>query len=144
VSLPPPPSRATRGGADQNFGQRPLERVDAGSAIDDVIAGHQDVGKARARQFVVQVRTGEVLEARQRAAKETTGSPVEPATTPSLGRPGPGHELVDARGGPEVDKLGQHVGEVSLRIDAAWPRTSLPLLAQQLDINASTILCLDA
>jgi hypothetical protein len=25
--------------------------------------------------------------------------------------------LVDARGGPEVDELGEHVGEVGLRID---------------------------
>ena len=33
-------------------------------------------------------------------------------------RPGPGHELVEARGWPEVDELGEHVGEVGLRIDA--------------------------
>src|SRR5207253_1891075 len=32
--------------------------------------------------------------------------------------PGPGHELVEARFGPEIDELGKHVGEVGLRIDA--------------------------
>ena len=37
----------------------------------------------------------------------------------ALGRPGPWHELVEARGRPEVDELGEHVGEVGLRIDAA-------------------------
>ena len=31
--------------------------------------------------------------------------------------PGPGHELVDAGGGPEVDELGEHVGEIGLRVD---------------------------
>src|SRR5262249_49494559 len=36
----------------------------------------------------------------------------------ALGRPGPGHELVEARGGPEIDQLGEDVGEVGLRIDA--------------------------
>ena len=35
-----------------------------------------------------------------------------------LGRPSPGHELVETRGGPEIDELGEHVGEVGLRIDA--------------------------
>ena len=35
-----------------------------------------------------------------------------------LGRPGPGHEFVETRGRPEVDELGEHVGEVGLRIDA--------------------------
>jgi len=34
------------------------------------------------------------------------------------GRPGPWHQFVDARGRPEIDELGEHVGEVSLRIDA--------------------------
>ena len=34
------------------------------------------------------------------------------------GGPGPGHELVEARGRPEIDELGEHVGEVGLRIDA--------------------------
>ena len=33
-------------------------------------------------------------------------------------RPGPGHELVETRGGPEIDELCEHVGEVGLRIDA--------------------------
>lgn len=27
------------------------------------------------------------------------------------------HELIDARGGPEVDEFGEHVGQVGLRID---------------------------
>jgi hypothetical protein len=31
---------------------------------------------------------------------------------------GPGHELVDARGRPEVDEPGEDVSEVGLRIDA--------------------------
>src|SRR5271165_2054982 len=31
--------------------------------------------------------------------------------------PGPGHELVDAGGGPEVDELGEHIGEIGLRVD---------------------------
>ena len=36
-------------------------------------------------------------------------------------RPGPGHELVETRNGPEIDHLGEHVGDVGsvgLRIDA--------------------------
>src|SRR5262245_63094730 len=33
--------------------------------------------------------------------------------------PGPGHELVEARGGPEIDELGEHISEVGLRIDVA-------------------------
>src|SRR5271166_1861353 len=33
------------------------------------------------------------------------------------GAPGPGHELVDAGGGPEVDELGEHIGEIGLRVD---------------------------
>jgi hypothetical protein len=37
----------------------------------------------------------------------------------ALRRPGPGHELVDAGGGPEIDQLGEHIGEVGLWIDAA-------------------------
>ena len=32
--------------------------------------------------------------------------------------PGPRHELVEARGWPEIDELCEHVGEVDLRIDA--------------------------
>ena len=35
----------------------------------------------------------------------------------ALGCPDPGHELIDARGGPQVDEFGQHVGEISLWID---------------------------
>ena len=35
-----------------------------------------------------------------------------------LGRPGPWHELVETRGGPQVDQFCEHVGEVCLRIDA--------------------------
>src|SRR5574337_817912 len=31
--------------------------------------------------------------------------------------PGPGHELVDAGSGPEVDELHEHVGEIGLRFD---------------------------
>ena len=33
------------------------------------------------------------------------------------GAPGPGHELVEAGSGPEVDELVEHVGEIGLRID---------------------------
>src|SRR5258708_114853 len=40
------------------------------------------------------------------------------AARAALGRPGPWHQFVDARGRPEIDELGDHVGEVSLRIDA--------------------------
>src|ERR1700675_4652648 len=32
--------------------------------------------------------------------------------------PRPRHKLVQARGGPEIDELGQHVGEIGLRVDA--------------------------
>src|ERR1700733_12402486 len=35
-----------------------------------------------------------------------------------LPRPGPRQKFVEARGRPEIDELGQHVGEISLRIDA--------------------------
>jgi len=34
------------------------------------------------------------------------------------GRPCPRHEFVETRGGPKVDELAEHVGEVGLRIDA--------------------------
>ena len=40
------------------------------------------------------------------------------ATGGTLCCPGPGHELVEARGWPEIDELGEHVGEIGLRIDA--------------------------
>jgi len=33
-------------------------------------------------------------------------------------RPRPGQELIEARFRPEIDELGEHVGEVGLRIDA--------------------------
>ena len=36
----------------------------------------------------------------------------------TLCRPSPGHELVEARFGPEIDQLGENVSEVGLRIDA--------------------------
>ena len=36
----------------------------------------------------------------------------------ALGRPSPRQEFVDTRGGPKIDELCEHVGEVSLRIDA--------------------------
>jgi transposase-like protein len=36
----------------------------------------------------------------------------------SLRRPGPRHELIETRGRPEIDELGQHVGEIGLRVDA--------------------------
>ena len=32
--------------------------------------------------------------------------------------PGPGHQIVETRGGPEIDQFGEHVGEIGLRIDA--------------------------
>jgi hypothetical protein len=35
-----------------------------------------------------------------------------------LGCPHPRHELVEQRGGPEVDEPGEHVGEIGLRIGA--------------------------
>src|SRR5271165_6011537 len=31
--------------------------------------------------------------------------------------PGPGHEVVDAGGGPEVDELDEDVGQIGLRVD---------------------------
>ena len=36
----------------------------------------------------------------------------------ALGCPDPRHELVETWGGPEIDHLGEHVGDVRLRIDA--------------------------
>src|ERR1700730_1899620 len=36
----------------------------------------------------------------------------------AFGRPRPGHELVETRSGPQIDELGEHIGEVGLRIDA--------------------------
>ena len=35
----------------------------------------------------------------------------------ALCRPSPRHELVDTRGRPQVDKLGEHVGQIGLRVD---------------------------
>jgi transposase-like protein len=37
----------------------------------------------------------------------------------AIGRPGPRHELVEARSRPEIDQLGEHVGEIGLRVDAS-------------------------
>jgi len=34
-----------------------------------------------------------------------------------LNRPVPGHEVIEMGGGPEIDEPGEHIGEVSLRID---------------------------
>jgi transposase-like protein len=39
----------------------------------------------------------------------------------ALGCPGPRHEVVEARSRPQVDELGEHVGEVGLRVDAVEP-----------------------
>ena len=35
----------------------------------------------------------------------------------ALCRPSPRHEFVDTRGRPQVDKLGEHVGQIGLRVD---------------------------
>src|SRR6516225_2482067 len=37
----------------------------------------------------------------------------------ALGGPGPRHELVETRGRPEIDQLGEDVGQIRLRVDAA-------------------------
>jgi len=37
----------------------------------------------------------------------------------ALGGPGPGHQFVQTRGRPEIDQLGENVGQVGLRLDAA-------------------------
>ncbi len=37
----------------------------------------------------------------------------------SLGDPRPGHEFVQTRGRPEIDKSGEDVGQIGLRLDAA-------------------------
>jgi hypothetical protein len=34
------------------------------------------------------------------------------------GRPRPRHEFIEPGGGPKIDELGQHIGDVGLRIDA--------------------------
>jgi transposase-like protein len=36
----------------------------------------------------------------------------------ALGGPGPRHELVETRGRPEIDQLGEDVGQIGLRVDA--------------------------
>ena len=36
-----------------------------------------------------------------------------------LSGPGPGHEFIKPRGGPKIDQLGENVGQVGLRFDAA-------------------------
>ena len=33
-------------------------------------------------------------------------------------RPDPGHKLVETRDRPEIDELGEHIGDVGLRIDS--------------------------
>ena len=40
------------------------------------------------------------------------------ATCRVLGGPRPGHEFVQTRGRPEVDQLGEDVGQIGLRLDA--------------------------
>ena len=37
----------------------------------------------------------------------------------ALGGPGPRHELVEARGRPEIDQPGENVSQIHLRVDAA-------------------------
>jgi transposase len=37
----------------------------------------------------------------------------------ALGSPGPGHESVQTGGRPEIDQLGEDVGQIGLRLDAA-------------------------
>jgi len=41
------------------------------------------------------------------------------ATCRMLGDPGPRHEFVQTRGWPEIDQLGEDVGQIGLRLDAA-------------------------
>ena len=36
----------------------------------------------------------------------------------ALGGPGPRHKLVETRGRPEIDELGENVGQIGLRFDA--------------------------
>ena len=45
-------------------------------------------------------------------------SPSSGVASSALGGPGPGHEFVQARSRPEIDQLGEHVGQIGLRIDA--------------------------
>jgi len=37
----------------------------------------------------------------------------------ALGSPGPGHQFVQTGGRPEIDQLGEDVGQIGLRLDAA-------------------------
>jgi len=37
----------------------------------------------------------------------------------ALGGPGPGHQFVQTGGRPEIDQLGEDVGQIGLRLDAA-------------------------
>jgi len=53
----------------------------------------------------------------------------------ALGGPGPGHEFVQTGGRPEIDQLGEDVGQIGLRLDAA----ELAGLNQRSD--AGPILC---
>jgi transposase len=36
----------------------------------------------------------------------------------AIGRPGPRHQFVETRSRPQVDQLGEHVGDIGLRLDA--------------------------
>jgi transposase-like protein len=40
-------------------------------------------------------------------------------TCSALGSPGPGHQFVQTGGRPEIDQLGEDVGQIGLRLDAA-------------------------
>ena len=46
-------------------------------------------------------------------------SPSSGVASSALGGPGPGHEFVQTGGWPEIDQLGEDVGQIGLRLDAA-------------------------
>jgi transposase-like protein len=58
-----------------------------------------------------------VPDSRGMSTPENNGSLSSCQARGSVRRPGPRHELIDTRGRPEIDQLGQHVGEIGLRVD---------------------------
>jgi transposase-like protein len=59
------------------------------------------------------------LEGADKITLAQSGFPSSHQARAALACPGPRQKFVEARGRPEIDELGQHVGEISLRIDAA-------------------------
>src|ERR1700676_864857 len=123
VDASEPQGRARRRWSDEIKGRIVAESFAPGAVVSEVARRHglspQHLSAwrraARARSLRVPadvaVAEGSGRIRRVRASSSSQASGV-------LGGPGPRHELVETRGRPEVDQLGENVGQIGLRVDA--------------------------